>query len=509
MVTSPLFLNVGSGSHPLPGFVNIDLNPEADLRHDLSKGLPYPDRAVDRVFSEHFLEHLSQAQGLAFLRECRRVLKPGGVMRIAMPDLDELVRRYSSTDWRGDGDMFKMGWHWVDNRCEMMNIGMREWGHQWVYNDEELRLAAQRAGLSIRGRLPWGESDLAEFRGLEYRPGSRLVMEFEKPRRDTAQNPLVSVLVPAYQSRFFEPALRSALEQTYRNLELLIFDDSAGPEIERIVTRLARDDSRVVYERNPERLGGLDNYLKCFERARGPFIKFLNDDDVLAPTCIERMIAVLLSEPDVTVVTSHRQCIDEQGRPLPALPATRRIVDSDSVIEGASLAMCALEYGNYVGEPTTILFRKEDAAWIRPNIMSFGGETIRGSGDGALWMNLLGRGDAAYLAETLSYLRLHPDQRQREPEIKAVAAKYWKQMRFHAKRLGFGEHARAPTIRIRPLGEIEWRSERFRWAPRGGVVKARALKKRAAQLIPKATRERLKRAGKLLTRAVFDSRKFP
>src|SRR5690349_24224643 len=47
-------------------------------------------------------------------------------------------------------------------------------------NEEELRLAANRAGLTILGRKPWGESEFDRFRGLEYRPGSRLVMELDR-----------------------------------------------------------------------------------------------------------------------------------------------------------------------------------------------------------------------------------------------------------------------------------------------------------------------------------------
>src|SRR5204863_8507479 len=136
------------------------------------------------------------------------------------------------------------------------------------------------------------------------------------------------------------------------------------------------DDPRVSYEWNTEKLGGTGNYLRCLERARGPFIKFLNDDDVLAPSCVERMVAVLRAEPDVTLVTSRRQCIDEHGNFLPDNYYTRKVADFDSVFEGTAYAACMLAYGNCVGEPTTTMFRKEDASWVRPHFMSFGGESL-------------------------------------------------------------------------------------------------------------------------------------
>jgi predicted SAM-dependent methyltransferase len=503
MTVEPLFLNVGSGNHPLPGFLNIDVVPQADLRHDLSKGLPFSDGTVDGVFSEHFLEHLTQAQGLAFLRECRRVLKPGGVARIAMPDLDELVRRYGSTDWRGDGDMFKLGWHWVDNRCEMLNIGMREWGHQWVYNEEELRLAGQRAGLSARERMPWGESNIEKFRGLEYRPGSKLVMEFEKPRRDHGSRPLVSLLIPAYNPRFFEQALKTALAQTYENLEILISDDCRGPEIENIVKRVASADRRVSYERNPEKQGGWKNYVRCFERARGEFIKFLNDDDRLAPNCVERMTRVLASDPEVTLVTSRRRRIDEQGAPLRDDWHTKKASDLDCVFEGTAYAACLLKYGNCVGEPSTTMFRKEDLAWVRPHIITFGGEFFLGSGDSAMWMNLLGRGDIAYLAETLSEFRIHGGQRQCEQHIAEAAPRSFDQLRTHGRRLGFFEHTRAPYVNVRPMASNQWERRRFRLAPLIEVkrLSAKSLKRRAARIVTKRIRDPLRR----ISRRWFDA----
>ena len=175
---SGIWLNIGCGNKHLNGFVNMDIEKPYNEKLDARKGLPYADQAVDGVYSEHFFEHLTQAEGLCFLRECRRVLKRGGVVRIAMPDLDELVKRYMSEDWRGDGDMFKLGFDWVSNRCEMLNIAMREWGHKHVYNEEELVRIASLAGLEPIARCAHGRSDVKNFVGRETRDGSKLIMEF-------------------------------------------------------------------------------------------------------------------------------------------------------------------------------------------------------------------------------------------------------------------------------------------------------------------------------------------
>ena len=281
------FLHVGCGKRILPGFINIDLGPEADMRIDVRQGLPFADESVDGVFSEHFLEHLTLDEGTRFLRECRRVLKRGGRVRVATPDLDHTVMKYQS-DWQNQDWMREFGYDWIPNRCYMLNLAMREWEHRWLYNEEELRRIALAAGFADVRRCTLGVSDEPALAGLEYRQDS-VVVELTKP----AKPELVSILIPAYHSRFFPAALESALRQTYRDTEIVIGDDCPTEEIGAYVAALP-PDSRIRYFRHPGRVGARRNYLSCFEQARGEFIKFLNDDDWLAPSCVERMAVILL-----------------------------------------------------------------------------------------------------------------------------------------------------------------------------------------------------------------------
>ena len=89
-------LNVGCGSRFHPHWINIDwvsCNPHV-LAHDLSTGIPYPEQTFDVVYHSHILEHFTKQAGFFFLQECYRVLKVGGVIRIAVPDLEQIVRMY-------------------------------------------------------------------------------------------------------------------------------------------------------------------------------------------------------------------------------------------------------------------------------------------------------------------------------------------------------------------------------------------------------------------------------
>lgn len=76
----------------------MDLKAKAGVQaHDLRKRLPVPDGTFDAVYSSHVLEHLTEEDGLRLLHEICRVLKPGGVCRVAVPDLEEICRQYLST----------------------------------------------------------------------------------------------------------------------------------------------------------------------------------------------------------------------------------------------------------------------------------------------------------------------------------------------------------------------------------------------------------------------------
>jgi len=434
---SGIWLNIGCGKQHLSGFVNMDIEQPYDKKLDARKGLPYPDQTVDGVYSEHFFEHLTQAEGLGFLRETRRVLKPGGIVRVAMPDLDAFVHRYVSEDWRGDGDMFKLGFDWVANRCEMLNLGMREWGHKHLYNEEELIRIAQMAGLEPTKRCEHGKSDTPEFVGRETRNGSKLIMEFTVPDRAVVTAPLVSVLIPAYRAIWFKQALQSALAQTYQNIEIIISDDSPNEDIQQIVKSETQGDARVTYIRNDPPLGALGNFLNCFSRAQGEFIKFLNDDDLLAPTCIEKMLHAFREHPSVTLVTSYRKCIDEAGNELSDIPATRLLSKRDCELEGISCANALISLQtNFIGEPSTVMFRKVDLIWVKPHLATFGGMMAKGVGDMAMWLNLLGRGNAFYIAEPLSSFRIHAGQRQNEPSIREAGLQTLRGFIFHGRRLG-------------------------------------------------------------------------
>lgn len=89
-------LNLGCGNRYHPSWVNVDFRSTGPgvMAHDLNKGIPISDDYFDAVYSSHLLEHFPKAYAPRFIQECFRVLKPSGVVRIVVPDLEQIARLY-------------------------------------------------------------------------------------------------------------------------------------------------------------------------------------------------------------------------------------------------------------------------------------------------------------------------------------------------------------------------------------------------------------------------------
>ncbi len=155
----PARLHIGCGQQSIPGWINIDNQglPGVDQVLDVRKGLPFAD--VASVYAEHFLEHLGLEDGLAFLAECRRVLRPDGILRLSTPNLDWVLlthyRGPQATDDEAREDAFRL------------NRAFHGWGHQFLYNRATLASALKAAGFARATFCRYGESDVAELKGLE------------------------------------------------------------------------------------------------------------------------------------------------------------------------------------------------------------------------------------------------------------------------------------------------------------------------------------------------------
>ena len=133
-----LRLHIGCGPKVKKGWINVDLSSRADITLDLREPLPFPDNSCSIIYSEHFLEHLEYPlHAKSFLRESYRVLEPGGVISIGVPDTEWPIAEYAGTRCEDYFKISKERCHpaWCQTQMEQINYHFRQDGdHQFAYD---------------------------------------------------------------------------------------------------------------------------------------------------------------------------------------------------------------------------------------------------------------------------------------------------------------------------------------------------------------------------------------
>ena len=151
-------LHIGSGPQILQGWVNVDNQPYpgVDKVVDVTAGLPFRD--VEYIFAEHFIEHIAHGDAAKLMRECRRVLRDDGVLRLSTPNLDWVWQTHYGLDL-AEPDQVR--------ECYKINRAFRGWGHQFLYNERTLRATLLDCGFSEIVRVEYGISRHEALHGLE------------------------------------------------------------------------------------------------------------------------------------------------------------------------------------------------------------------------------------------------------------------------------------------------------------------------------------------------------
>ncbi len=172
---SPHMLHVGCHYHLLCGWLNSDYFPisEKVMFLDATRPFPFPDASFDFIFSEHMIEHIPYPAGCAMLKECSRVMKPGGKIRISTPNLSFLIDLYlnENTDtwsrYRQWSHNKFASWAPSSDAAFIVNNFVRDWGHQFIYDENALRQALCTAGFIGITRCALNQSASPELANLE------------------------------------------------------------------------------------------------------------------------------------------------------------------------------------------------------------------------------------------------------------------------------------------------------------------------------------------------------
>jgi predicted SAM-dependent methyltransferase len=163
-----LLLHLGCGNHLKDGWLNLDLNlngtaPELPpqrlpqtrfILYDLRSGtLPLDDDSCELIYSSHFFEHLAYDDGERLMRDCHRVLQPGGTFRAALPDFPELFRAYLERDEKvfelySIFDVFPHRPPETVTLVDHVNANVYEWGHKCIYDQEKICRVLRHLGFA-------------------------------------------------------------------------------------------------------------------------------------------------------------------------------------------------------------------------------------------------------------------------------------------------------------------------------------------------------------------------
>lgn len=162
-----LKVHLACGGHHVEGWVNVDGTPQADLRIDLRSRIPLASGSASCIFTEHFLDHLQHPDSVdALLRECHRLLQPGGTMRAVVHDAESLMRAYLAKDTDFFRRVIVPGVLPDGERSlplEVINGIFRYNGsHKFIYDFETLEKTFLRAGFSSVRRTSFRGSALPE-----------------------------------------------------------------------------------------------------------------------------------------------------------------------------------------------------------------------------------------------------------------------------------------------------------------------------------------------------------
>jgi predicted SAM-dependent methyltransferase len=144
-------LHLGCGRNCIDGWLNTDLEPSRPTVASLNATAryPLPDAAFDYVFSEHMIEHIVYSDAQIMLRECYRVLKPGGRIRISTPNLQFLLDLFKPQKSQLQKDYIRWAaeaGHSPANEAHIFNRFVRAWGHFFIYDEKTLRETLEEAG---------------------------------------------------------------------------------------------------------------------------------------------------------------------------------------------------------------------------------------------------------------------------------------------------------------------------------------------------------------------------
>ena len=230
-------------------------------------------------------------------------------------------------------------------------------------------------------------------------------------------------MIPTYnRPKMFEQTLKSALAQDYPHVEILVADNSTNDDTENLVKKY-KSEPRLQYRRNKNAKTKTENFLTFKNWAKGEYLQWLMDDDLLAPNKLSLMTACFRQQPKVTLVTSRRGLIDAAGNSLGQADTGPVINGQYGIFYGNDVGCAILsDCGNFIGEPSATLFRRSD---LKHHYWAANCRDYWVISDVVMWMELMEKGDLAIFRDPLSYCRVHEGQEGKQVDVMLLGYTEW------------------------------------------------------------------------------------
>ena len=303
----------------------------------------------------------------------------------------------------------------------------------WVFKNQ-----AAAAQVGVRGQRDINLLLSPEARGKHITTRLSKFRNRVSQRNPVSPSPLVSICIPTYNgAEFIREALESALAQTYRPLEIIVSDDGSTDNTLEIVNGVLSFEGGDLRGLKPnyeplrglkpnyehvrilshENYGLVRNWNYCLEQARGKYVKFLFQDDILAPDCVAEMVKLAEEDEDVGLVFSPRELIlaqkDKNDEKLVmAVQSNRnlhrgwkrlqRLQWGSDLLNDANLMQHPI---NKIGEPSNVLLKRDV-------VLEMGGFDVSLCQlvDVDMWWRMMGRGKIGFVDKSLSFFRVHQGQ---------------------------------------------------------------------------------------------------
>jgi glycosyltransferase involved in cell wall biosynthesis len=214
--------------------------------------------------------------------------------------------------------------------------------------------------------------------------------------------PLVSVVIPTYnRPDYLQAAIKSALQQTYSNLEIIVSDDCSEQNPQTIVDSFG--DPRLRLRRNPINLGVGLNTTYAAAEAQGAYISFLNDDDLWAPTFLETLVTFLEADSSLALAFCDHYIMNAVGEiDRPATEAASRLWKRDRLAPGQHRPFCRIGLVDQsVYAASAAVIRRDAVAWDRLHEAGVFWDYF------IVYLACRGQGGAFYVPERLVSYRVH------------------------------------------------------------------------------------------------------